>query len=116
MFLLSREVAVVPQAKITEYLLSDFHPDGRHKAQFFKSFGYTSDDWQSLERTLRQHILDYEVTKIEQSSFGTRYVVEGIIKAPDGRRPLVRTVWFIRNGETVPQFVTAYPRASKDHD
>ena len=28
---------------------------------------------------------------------------------PSGRSRLVRSVWEIRNGETVPRLVTAYP-------
>jgi hypothetical protein len=108
----NRELAVVTQAKITDYLLSESHPDGRHKCQFFKAFGYSLDHWEFLAGTIRQHILDYEVRKTEDSPFGTRYVVEGIIVAPDGRTPLLRTVWFIRHGEEVPQFVTAYPLSS----
>ncbi|MFQ5612045.1 MAG: DUF6883 domain-containing protein [Anaerolineae bacterium] len=41
--------------------------------------------------------------------FGTRYVVEGPMPAPDGRTPLVRSVWFIETRGQIPQFVTAYP-------
>lgn len=33
--------AVVAQEKIIDYLLSDTHRDGRHKAVFFKRFGFT---------------------------------------------------------------------------
>ena len=49
------------------------------------------------------------VTRVEPSPFGARYVVEGIMAAPDGRAPGVRSVWFIRTGEDAPRFVTAYP-------
>lgn len=112
MVLPNRELAVVSPAKITDYLLSETHPDGRHKCQFFKAFGYSLDQWELLADTVRQHLLDYEVRKIEDSPFGTRYVVEGIISTPDRRTPLLRSVWFIRQGEDIPQFVTAYPLAS----
>ena len=43
------------------------------------------------------------------SRFGRRVVVEGTMEAADGRRPNLRTVWFIEKGEETPQFVTAYP-------
>jgi hypothetical protein len=36
----NRENAAIPEAKITEYLLSDSHRDGQHKAAFFRRFGY----------------------------------------------------------------------------
>lgn len=109
MFLPNRETAVVSEQKITGYLLSETHLDGRHKARFFKAFGYSVDRWRLLADTLRQHIDDYEIAKTEISSFGTRYVIEGIINTPAGRSAALRSVWFIRNGEDQPQFVTAYP-------
>lgn len=101
--------AVVPAAKTKDYLLSESHPDGKHKARFFRAVGFSLDDCGTLEQVLLKHVKDHEVAKVEPSRFGTRYVVEGIIEAPDGRLPLLRTVWFIRNEEEVPQFVTAYP-------
>jgi hypothetical protein len=33
------EQAVVAEAKITRYLLSETHEDGKHKAAFFTHFG-----------------------------------------------------------------------------
>ena len=101
--------AVVPAAKITGYLLSPTHRDGRHKAAFFTRFGFTAADWETLAAALRRHAVAHEVMKIESSPFGTRYIVEGELHAPDGRSPRVRVVWFIATGETAPTLVTAYP-------
>ena len=110
------ETALVTAAKITDYLLSQTHPDGRHKARFFQGFGFSLDNWQVLEYALRRHLADHEVAKVEPSCFGTRYVVEGIITVPDGRSPLIRTVWFVKHTEKTPQFVTAYPLRRRDDD
>lgn len=101
--------AVVPEKKITAYLLSETHRDGRHKAVFFLRFGFAADSWETLAEALREHAADHEVAQIEDSPFGTRYVVEGIMKAPDGRTPAIRSVWFIETGEDTPRLVTAYP-------
>ena len=109
------EKAEVPAAKIANYLLSETHPDGKHKARFFRAVGFSLDDCSTLEQTLLKHLAEHDVAKAEQTTFGTRYVVEGIMEAPDGRLPLLRTVWFIRSEEEVPQFVSAYPlRRRKD--
>lgn len=108
--------AVVPREKITEYLLSDTHPDGKHKARFFEAFGFRVDDWQVLEQALRDHVGHHEVAKVEPSPFGVRHVVEGIMPAPDGRSLLVRTVWFIESNEATPRFATAYPLRRSDDD
>lgn len=101
--------AVVPQQKITGYLLSFSHRDGRDKATFFSRFGFSASDWPALATALRQHAIDHGVSKIEDSPFGTRYVIEGPIITPDKRNPAVRSVWFIETGEEIPRFVTAYP-------
>jgi hypothetical protein len=105
----SSDRAIVPQAKITAYLLSEEHPVGRHKAAFFHHFGYALAEWQRLAADLLQHGLENEVGTVEDSPFGTRYVVEGIIHAPDGRDPRIKSAWFIEHGEEVPHLVTAYP-------
>lgn len=101
--------AVVPKAKITEYLLSTTHHDGRSKAEFFTRFGFSVSSWEGFAAALLRHVADHEVAKIENSLFGTRHVVEGILYTPDGRTPVVRSVWFIETGERIPRFVTAYP-------
>jgi hypothetical protein len=103
------ENAVVPHAKITGYLLSFTHRDGRSKAKFFTRFGFSADSWEELATALLRHAADPEVTRIEYSPFGTRYVVEGILPVPDGRAPAICSVWFIETGEQIPRFVTAYP-------
>ncbi|MEH2391598.1 MAG: DUF6883 domain-containing protein [Nostoc sp.] len=103
------ELAVVPQRKITEYLLSPTHPDGRSKQKFFTAFGFSVEDWETFAKALLNHVADNCVTKIEDSPFGTRYAVEGILLSPDGRNPMIRSAWFIETGETIPKFVTSYP-------
>lgn len=103
------ESAVVPEAKITGYLLSTTHRDGRHKAAFFLQFGFSADDWRTLAAAILRHAEEHEVAKAEDTPFGTRYVVEGTIETPSGRRPSVRSVWFIVTDQDQPRFVTAYP-------
>ncbi len=103
------DAAFIPAKKIVNYLLSDAHEAGRDKANFFKHFGFTSEAWEILARALRQHAAQHEITKIEPSPFGSRYVIEGSLQTPSGRVPQVRVVRFIDTGEIVPRFVTAYP-------
>jgi hypothetical protein len=40
--------AIIDPRKITDYLLSQTHPDGAPKAAFFESFGFTLIDWPML--------------------------------------------------------------------
>lgn len=100
--------AIAPEAKFTDYLLS--HAKGEGKAAFFLAFGFRPGRWQELGSALRQYASDHEIEGIEQSRHGTVYTVVGVLGCPDGRSPLVRSVWIIRIGEDVPRLVTAYPR------
>lgn len=99
----------VPREKVVDYLLSETHPVGRHKAVVFRSWGFTADNWQLLADSLQRHAAENDVTKEEPSPFGVRFVVEGIMEVLDGRLPLVRAIWFLRHEESTPRFVTAYP-------
>ena len=103
--------AYVQRAKITEYLLSPTHRVGRGKEAFFRRFGYRAEEWSSLAEALRIHAAKYDVANTQDTPFGSRYIIEGQLETPDGRRPLVRAVWFIDTGATAPRFVSAYPLA-----
>ena len=110
------EAAVVSDDKMTGYLLSPTHRDGRHKAAFFLGFGFTGDAGQTLAAALLKHAAEHEVAKVENTPFGTRYVVEGTIETPYGRTPSIRSVWFLETSQVVPRFVTAYPLKGADDD
>ncbi|MCS6938248.1 MAG: DUF4926 domain-containing protein [Roseiflexus sp.] len=55
------ESAIVPDRKVTAYLLSLTHRDGRSKAAFFMRYGFTSDDWHALSVALKRHAADHEM-------------------------------------------------------
>jgi hypothetical protein len=103
------EQAIVTEAKITTYLLMETHPEGGGKSLFFIHFGFSVAQWETFAQALICHAHEHEVVKMEPTRFGTRYVVEGELYTPSGRKPAVRVVWFLRLGETMPRLVTAYP-------
>jgi len=105
--------AIISQSKVVGYLLSDSHRDGRSKAAFFRKYGFSTESWEELAEALRHHVADNEVRKIEDSPFGTRYVVEGELSAPNGKMLSIRSVWFMATSESIPWFVTAYPLKRK---
>lgn len=72
-------------------------------------FGFSATAWRILADALLRHAAENEVAKTEESPFGTRYIIQGIIHAPDGRTPEIRSVWFIETSEDFARFVTAYP-------
>jgi hypothetical protein len=86
---------------------------GRHKAKFLMRFGFSLARKSELAAALRSHGAGCEVTKVETSPFGMRYTVEGKLVTPDGRNPLVRSVWFVEKSEDTPRLVTVYPIGGK---
>lgn len=66
--------ATVLQTKVLHYLLAETHPHGRHKAAFFARFGFSRDAWQALASVFVRHAVEYEVSRVQDSRFGTRYI------------------------------------------
>jgi hypothetical protein len=50
------EKAVIERRKLTEYLLSETHPAGRFKAQFFKNLGSSEPMWSNLRNGCGQSL------------------------------------------------------------
>jgi hypothetical protein len=101
--------AVVQDGKLTAYLLSETHPVGNAKAKYFKSLGYSVANADHLRNDLIAIITSNEVTETIDTSFGTKYLVDGEIISPTGIRARVRTIWIFETGEVYPHLVTAYP-------
>ena len=92
-----------------DYLLNPAHRHGGSKARFFALFGFRPEAWEVLAAALRSHGQRHEVSKEKQTGFGLRYEVEGELVAPEGRRPRVRTVLQVDEGQIAPRLITAYP-------
>ncbi len=105
----NQQMAIIPDIKIRGYLLSTSHPYGRHKAAFFKRFGFKARYWELMASALRVHAEQNDVVGVEETELGSRYIVEGPLRAPDRRAPTVRVVWFIEKGDDRPRLVTVYP-------
>jgi hypothetical protein len=103
------EKGEVSEAKIVRYLLSTTHRAGKSKAIFFMEFGFDPQRWEELAIALKEHAVDNDIAQEEKTAFGTRYVIEGLLKAPDGRQLNVRTAWFIDDDGDAPRFITAHP-------
>ena len=101
--------AIIEVGKLCDYLLSFTHPVGRFKAAFFANFGYTQDNWRRLEEDIRALISFHEAKQGQQSPYGRKYEVRGMITGPNGKSFAAVTVWIVLKGEDVPRFVTAYP-------
>jgi len=100
---------IVKQSKITGYLLSSEHPEGRHKEQYFKNYGFTRERWEEMELVLKRHFTENDIISEEETGYGIKYVVEGQCACPNGLFILLRTVWMKPKGEDAIYLITAYP-------
>ena len=105
----NRDEAYIPSPKLTGYLLSATHAIGKGKAKFFTALGFNSVEATVLEEALLKIAHTEMVIQIENTGYGTKYVIEGSLDTPRGAPISVRTVWIIETGEARPRFVTAYP-------
>ena len=77
--------------------------------QFFDRFGFRVEEWQRLAEALRIHGASHEAIRVVETSYGTRYSVDGALETPDRRNPRVRTIWIVDSGSDTPRLITAHP-------
>lgn len=99
----------IPNEKLTKYVLSETHELGKFKAKYFRKLGLDETNISLFEKTLRRLAQDQEITEEMSSVYGTKYVIEGKIETPIGKKIKVRTVWILEKGQKRPRFVTVYP-------
>jgi hypothetical protein len=71
--------------------------------------GFTAAEWQKLADALLRLARENEIVETEMTPHGRRYVVDGLLTAPDGTGLNVRTAWYINSVGDAPRFVTAHP-------
>src|SRR6266478_7129494 len=54
-----------------------------------------------------------DIKSVMETQFGSKYVIEGPLAAPDGQFAQIRAIWFVEHGASAPRFVTAYPLRGK---
>lgn len=105
----NKEKAHIPREKLINYLLSETHAVGKSKAKFFRKFGFDETNVSQLERALLTIAQQEQVVDLNASVHGAKYVIDGLIRTPEGAAVRVRTVWIVETGQDAPRFVTAHP-------
>lgn len=103
--------AIIKREKLTKYLLSLTHTEGKSKAKFFRGLGFSEANPTEFEQALLKIGQSNKVTKIDKmnSRYVIKYVIDGSLISPSGKSVKVRTVWGIRFGEGIPKLISAYP-------
>lgn len=102
------EQAVVPDRKITRYLLDPEHSKGGPKPKYFLGVGYTIGDVDRFRADLLSLGRASDMRELT-TPFGRKYVGAGTFIAPNGTAVHIRTVWMLRDDSPPPILVTAYP-------
>lgn len=100
--------AVLDIRKIEDYCLNVSHPRGRHKARVFReALDLQRSDAAWLRSALLETARSSEATPIAVDFWGTHWRLDATIRR-QGRNAVVRTIWIVRTGESVPRFVTCW--------
>jgi hypothetical protein len=101
--------ALIEPAKIRDYLLSEEHPDGRHKRAVFRALGYDAQEWERLADDLRTQHLPLDAVPRLEDEYGQRYEIRGRLRGPNGRVGVFISAWIVKTGDDAPTFLSAYP-------
>ncbi|ACK70736.1 conserved hypothetical protein [Gloeothece citriformis PCC 7424] len=97
--------AIISPNKLTQYLLIPLPKDD--KSQYLAQGGYTLDNWQQLERDLREQILTREAQPTLKTKYGQKYQIIGSLNCPNGVILNIKTIWIVT--EKTTRFVTLFP-------
>lgn len=98
---------LIPDAKLTEYLLVLRREDD--KSKFLAQAGFTADNPDNLKQAILTLIQTYDAVPDRQNQYGAYYRVEGPLIGPNGTLAVV-TVWIERTTDGIIQFVTLKPK------
>ncbi len=107
----AKKLVMVPQNikdKLLQYVLNPNHNEGKHKAAYFASIGFTQANWEELGSQL---IFDpREASYTEETEFGTKYQLIIEISLPGNRgTAVVMTAWISLHDTNEIRLVTCYP-------
>jgi hypothetical protein len=99
---------VIDERKVRDYLLSRGHPVGRFKARYFAALGFDQDQADAFILEVRRIAAEGEVVETQDTAFGRKYTVPGVLKGPSGSAS-VFTVWIQELGQQDIRLVTVRP-------
>jgi hypothetical protein len=100
--------AILDIRKIADYCLSPSHPRGRHKARVFReALDLRRSDAPWLRDALLEAAGSSEASRVAADTWGIQWRLDVTI-GRRGKSAVVRTIWIVRSGESVPRFLTCW--------
>ena len=108
--------AWVDPRKLRDYALNPKHLSGGYKEAFFAQMGCSREDWQRLERDIRQQHLSQPAESGQPSPHGKKYTITASLRGPRGPARQVTTVWIFRARNDFAELVTIEPATRQKED
>lgn len=100
--------AILDIRKIEDYGLNPAHPRGRHKARVFREvLDLQRKDASWLRTVLLDAARSGEALRVGEDPWGTYWRLDATVRR-QGKMAVVRTIWIIRTGGSVPRFVSSW--------
>ena len=103
------EKAAIDSEKLHDYIPSFATSSGTLQSSFLPKAGVFHRKLESLRITSERADPFPRCSRIDESRYGQKFIVEGIMVSPTGKKVQIITVWVILKGESIPRFITAYP-------
>ncbi len=102
------EHAVADIVKLRDYVLSQSHPRGRHKARvFLAALGITAADAEELRIALLDSARTGDAIPGVSDEFGARYTID-FETVRSTKRVRVRGSWIVRLDDGLPRLTSCY--------
>jgi hypothetical protein len=99
--------ALVAPEKLTEYLLR-WRPED-DKSAFLAQAGYTLENAGRLMADIREQLMPLEAELVENTDYGPKFALAGVLTGPNGRSLRVLTIWMTEEATSQTKFITLYP-------
>jgi hypothetical protein len=100
--------AILDARKIEGYCLNPSHPRGRHKARVFRdALDLQRSDALWLRDALLEAARSGEASWDGEDAWGAYWRLDATVRRRENK-VVVRSIWIVRTGESVPRFVTCW--------
>lgn len=107
------ENAILPEPKFTKYLFDENSEKGYPKGRAFTDrLGYGTENWQKLQKALKQGAMKYPALYVDNNGYGDRYVQKMILYGEKGTPANVIVAW-LKNTDGTTKLTSAYIKEMK---
>ena len=107
------EKAILPEPKFTKYLFDENSKSGYPKGRAFTDrLGYGMDNWQKLQKALKNGAPRYPAQYVDNNGYGDRYVQKMVLYGEKGTPANVIVAW-LKNADGTTKLTSAYIKEAK---